>query len=173
MTTIETVEQAIEMLNEKRYRSRNNWEVVAHSGWVISERQTSQDRKYEYDPVDAIAIAQSLLDRDKIAGLKQRISELTRDFPGDCNEHAYHGHRPCPWCRLSALRLAVQPFVEVARQIPSSWHNSNGADYQWDFSKDRSVLVLVVEPEPGTCLMVSEWRALVATYDGKENDNAD
>jgi len=119
-------------------------------------------RAEEYDDEDweragrferhAINLAVDLRDAfDEITELKERIAELTQDSPGDCDEHAYCGHRPCPWCRLVALRLAVQPFVEVAQTIAESrvqadnYYITDGADSPWNYAS----------------LEAGDWQALV------------
>lgn len=140
MTKINNVEEACVVLNEKRWRERDNWITISHSGWIVSERQTTKDQKYSYDAIDAIAIAQGLLDADRVVELERKLEDLNRR--GICemvNENdqlqrerndtlellqdysALRGRTTLYRvndliAELAELRKACELFVEVARQ---------------------------------------------------------
>lgn len=48
---------------------------------------------------------------------ERRIVTLAADKAGDCDEHAYSGHRPCPWCTLATSEAARQEAEQRTREV--------------------------------------------------------
>jgi hypothetical protein len=107
MTTIETVEQAVNVLNERKWRG---CEYAAGDRIVYWRDPAGSNQWHEtLNSMDAIAIAQSLLDRDEIAELKQLLTKADerRTWLGRRNAQLRQ--------QFECLRLAAQPFVERMR----------------------------------------------------------
>jgi len=133
-----TIKEAVSILNQNRWRGRGDWFKGVHLVESLGRRANLGPDVIQND--DAIAIAQGILDR-------KRIVELETN--------------------LAALRLAVEPFVKVARQIPemakqaaASPRSEHGADY------DLDDLIAAAMPEPDT------WRALLAAVDKEVNSES-
>jgi len=162
-THIETVEQAIEVLNEKRYRDCDTWYVYRRNDIVlINGNGTFLSVGV---PESAIAIAQGLIDRDGIAELKQQLADLPRRIQsaigermGDETLSPTYNEILRLQAEIERLRLAVQPIRDkmgAIEYLDAVDDDERSGCRPWPLKKS---------------LTISEVRAFVAAYDGKGNN---
>lgn len=73
ITHIETVEQAVSVLNERKWRGRADWRPVSGELLEYLPNHVETNDGNILPNADAIAIAQGLLDCDEIARLKNTV----------------------------------------------------------------------------------------------------
>jgi hypothetical protein len=173
MTTIETVEEAVSVLNERKWRG---CEYAAGDRIVYWRDPAGSNQWHEtLNPIDVIAIAQSLLDRGEIAELKQQlrdasdyvictycgektpkiepfgreaIAEIIADHLPRCPTHPLHAwldnqRERCAECRYNAWAIAAEDGEVLYCTVCDARSRAN--DFAAERNESREQLKQAVE----------------------------